>query len=233
MMSKRFGTAHHRWLHAVSGLIGILVLSGCPSGASPREPLTLKIGYVSPQTGALARFGEADAFAVNHMSRFFQTHPLRIADATYRVEIIMKDSRSDPAQAGEAARDLIRDDQVDLMLVAATAQTVNPVADQCEASGVPCISTASPWQSFVQGRGASKNKPFTWTYHFFWGLDDVASVYEDMWSNAATNKKAAALWPNDPDGTLWSDPANGVVSSALATGISVIDPVVHPTGTRD
>ena len=41
----------------------------------------------------------------------------------------------------EEAAKLINEDGVDLMLVASTPETVNPVADQCEAAGVPCIST--------------------------------------------------------------------------------------------
>ncbi len=67
------------------------------------------------------------------------------------------------------------------MVVASTPETTNPVADQCEANGVPCISTVAPWQPYFFGRQKPSTappdaKPFEWTYHFFWGLEDVIAV---------------------------------------------------------
>ena len=47
------------------------------------------------------------------------------------------------------ATKLITEDAVDLMVVASTPETTNPVSDQCEANGVPCISTVAPWQPWV------------------------------------------------------------------------------------
>jgi hypothetical protein len=44
------------------------------------------------------------------------------------------------------AADLILTDEVDLILVASTPETTNPVSDQCEIYEVPCISTVAPWQ---------------------------------------------------------------------------------------
>ena len=57
------------------------------------------------------------------------------------MEILVRDSQSNPARAAEVARDLIDRDQVSLMLVSSTPETTNPVADVCEAAGMPCIST--------------------------------------------------------------------------------------------
>ena len=70
------------------------------------------------------------------------------------------------------------------MLVESTPETTNPVADQCEANGVPCISTVAPWQPYFFARQAdpADPKPFDWTYHFFWGLEDIIAVFLDMWS---------------------------------------------------
>ena len=72
------------------------------------------------------------------------------------------------------------------MLVASTPETTNPVADQCEANGVPCISSVAPWQPYFLGRQApNRRQPeasrSTWTYHFFWGLEDIIAVFLDMW----------------------------------------------------
>jgi branched-chain amino acid transport system substrate-binding protein len=69
------------------------------------------------------------------------------------------------------------------MLVSSTPDTTNPVSDACEANQSPCISTVAPWQSWFVGRGGQPGQTsFKWTYHFFWGLEDLISVYTDMMS---------------------------------------------------
>ncbi len=49
---------------------------------------------------------------------------LKIRDrATYDVEIVVKDSQSNPNRAAQVAKDLIVKDEVNLMLVASTSNT--------------------------------------------------------------------------------------------------------------
>ena len=62
-----------------------------------------------------------------------------------------------------------------------TPDTTNPVADQAEVNEVPCITTNCPWQPYFFGRNGDPKKGFTWTYHFFWGLEDVIASYLPMW----------------------------------------------------
>src|SRR5690606_7899277 len=126
-----------------------------------------------PRTGALAAYGDADAFAMTHLRRHFERHPLRIGAEDYAVDIIARDSESDVAQAATVATDLLRGDAVDLILVGGTAATVNPVAEVCAALGVPCISTAAPWEEVTSGSA----ERLAWAYHFFWGIADAALVY--------------------------------------------------------
>jgi hypothetical protein len=65
-----------------------------------------------------------------------------------------------------------------------------PVADaSCEANGTPCISSVAPWQSYFFGRKGTPDKPFKWTYHFFWGLEDLIGVYSEIWPGVPTNTK--------------------------------------------
>lgn len=165
---------------------------------------TLKIGYVSPVTGPLAGFGEADAFVIDQMKAHYADKELKVGDKSYKVEIIVKDAQSDSKRAGEVAADLINKDGVDIVLSTGTPDITNPVADQCEANATPCITTVAPWQPYFLGRGGTPDKPFSWTYHFFWGLEDVAVTFEDMWSQVETNKQVGALFPNDTDGQAWA-----------------------------
>ena len=50
----------------------------------------------------------------------------------YDVQIVLKDSQSNPNRAGEVANDLILKDKVALVLTAGTPETANPVSDACE-----------------------------------------------------------------------------------------------------
>jgi branched-chain amino acid transport system substrate-binding protein len=232
-MTARIGSP--RRLIAVACLVGALVLGGCTSGPGDAggELAKIKIGYVTPKTGALAAYGEADSVVIAHMKRFFQTHPVQIGETAYSVDIVVKDSQSDPTRAAMMADELIDTDRVDLILVASTSETTNPVADRCEARSVPCISTVAPWQAFYFARGGRPGSAFAWTYHFFWGFEDVEAVYRDMWSQLDTNQKAAALWPDDPSTTPWRDPVNGVGAAATENGFSIVDPGPYPKDTKD
>jgi branched-chain amino acid transport system substrate-binding protein len=63
-----------------------------------------------------------------------------------------------------------------------------------------------------------------WTYHFFWGLEDIIGVFLDLWESQDTNKVVGALWPNDGDGLAWSSPEVGFPPALEAAGYTVIDP---------
>ena len=150
----------------------------------------ITVGYVSPQTGPLAGFGEADKYVINKMTDYFKKNPLVIKGKKYSVKVILKDAQSKSSVAASAASDLINNDNVNLILASSTPDITNPVADQCEANAVPCITTVAPWQAYFLGRqkDPSKPVPFKWTYHFFWGLEDVIATYQDIWSQVSTNK---------------------------------------------
>jgi branched-chain amino acid transport system substrate-binding protein len=75
----------------------------------------VKIGYVSPQTGALASFALADNFVVKQVNQAL-AKGITSGGKTRTVEIIVKDSQSNPNRAADVARDLINADKVDLVL---------------------------------------------------------------------------------------------------------------------
>jgi len=128
--------------------------SGSSSGAAAGR--TIKVGMVSPVTGALAAFGEADGYCVTRWKEAVKDGITTADGVVHPVEIIVKDSQSDSNRAATVAGDLITSDGVDIMMVTSTSDTVVPVADQAEALGVPCVSSDSPWQPFYFGRGATR-----------------------------------------------------------------------------
>ncbi len=185
-----------------SAAAGLAVLGGLGSAPALAQNRTLKIGYVSPQTGPLAGFAEADEYILSAV-REQLAQGLNIRGNSHPVEILVRDSQSNPNRAAEVASDLILGEDVDLMLVASTPETTNPVADQCEIMEVPCISTVAPWQPWMFTRGGAPDTGFRWTYHFFWGLEDLMANYTNMWNQLDTNKVVGGMFPNDGDGNAW------------------------------
>jgi branched-chain amino acid transport system substrate-binding protein len=204
--------------------------SAAASGAAGGAVETIKVGMVTPQTGPIAGFGAADEFIVDQMSAWFASHPIQAGGKSYNVETIVKDSQSDPKRAGEVAAELINQDGVQVVLAHGTPDTVNPVSDQCEANAIPCITSDAPWQPYFFGRGGDPEKPFKWGYHFFWGLEDVTAVFQDMWSKIPTNKKVGGLFPNDPDGQAWGDAFPDLLKG---NGYTLTNPGLYENGTQD
>ena len=193
---------------------------------------TVKIGFTAPLTGPLAGFGEANAFILEGINKL-TADGLMLGDKSYTVEIIQKDVESSSDAAASRAGELILDDGVDIMLAIATPEMINPVADQCEANGVPCLSTLAPWQPYFFGRGGDPAVGFDWTYHFFWGADQLVGVFVDMWNTVETNKKVGMLCPNDPDGNALASAETGFPAGATAAGYTMVDPGRFETLTAD
>lgn len=193
---------------------------------------TVKIGFVSPQTGPLAPFGEADRWVIEQMKAAFKDG-LVIGGRKHEVQIILKDSQSNPNRAGEVANDLILKDKVALLLTAGTPETANPVSDAAELNEVPCISSVVPWQPWFFGRKGNPAKGFDWTYHIFWGLEDVIANFTSGWKSVQTNKKVGALFPNDGDGNAWGDKELGFPKPLQQMGFSLTDPGRFQNGTQD
>ena len=229
MSDETKGRGRREFLRVAGGSAAAFALHGIRPGraAAQRGTRTLKIGYVSPQTGPLAGFGETDAFVVGGI-RKAAGKGLSIRGQSFPVEVLVRDSQSDPNRAAEVASRLILSDKVDLMLVSSTPETTNPVSDQCEANGTPCVSSVCPWQPWFFGRGGKPDTGFKSTYHFFWGLEDIIGVFVDMWDTLPTNKVVGALWPNDGDGNAWGDPQRGFPPALTKAGYKLVDPGRFP-----
>jgi branched-chain amino acid transport system substrate-binding protein len=176
-----------------------------------------KIGLVSPTTGPLAGFGEAQDWIIAGLKDSIGKLPVPI-------EIIAKDSQSNPNRAAEVATELIEKDGVKLLLAKDTPDTTNPVADQAELNGVPCITNNCPWQPYFFGRGGNPAEGFKWTYHYFWGLEDVIANFLGIWDQSGAAKVVGGLFPNDADGNAWGDPKLGLPEPLAKAGYKLVDP---------
>ncbi|MEN3306347.1 MAG: branched-chain amino acid transport system substrate-binding protein [Micromonosporaceae bacterium] len=217
---------------AASGLAACKVGGGSTSsGSGGGTTGTLKVGFVSPRTGATAGFGEPDSFVLTQ-ARKALAGGLTVGGKKYNVTIIDKDSQSDPQRAAQVANDLINAESVDLMLTTSTPETVNPVSDAAEAAGVPCISTVVPWEAWYFGRGAKPGQPspYKYTFHFCFGVEQFALAYTHLWPQVSTNKKVGVMWPNDSDGNAIREALGPLLKKA---GYTIVDPGAYTDGTND
>ena len=94
-------------------------------------------------------------------------------------------------------------------------------------------SRPCPWQPWFIGRKGDPAKGFDYTYHFFWGLEDVIAVFLGDVGQLDTNKLVGGLFPNDADGNAWGDPKNGLPPALAAAGYKLTDPGRYQNLTDD
>jgi branched-chain amino acid transport system substrate-binding protein len=229
MTEQRTGLSRRRFLASSAAAAGAIALGAGTNSAQAAD--TLKVGFISPRTGPLGGFGEGDGYILD-LARKAVANGFKVGDKTYAVTIVDQDTQSDPARAGQLAKDLINNQGIDMMLTTSTPEVVNPVADACEAAGVPCLSTIVPWEAFYFGRGAKPGapSPFKWTYHFSFGTGIFAKTYLSMWASVPTNKKIGVMYPNDADGNAIRANLAPLLEKG---GYTIVDPGPYEDGTTD
>ena len=190
----------------------------------------VKIGYVTPVTGSIAAFGQADKFCADLWSAAIGDGLVLGDGQKHPISFQIQDSQSDSMRASQVAGDLIQNTKVDIIMASASPDTVNPVADEAEAQSTPCITTDCPMEPYYFGRGATPDKPFKWTYHAFWGLTQIENVSLSLWEQYTTNKVVGACWPNNTDGNAYRDAYPPFITK---NGYKLIDGGKYPEPNED
>jgi branched-chain amino acid transport system substrate-binding protein len=183
-------------------------------------PETVKLGLVGPRTGALALFYQEMGWAIDAV-RKFTGNSIAINGTAHPLEIIVKDSQSDPNRASEVAQELILNDKVHIVTAFATPETVNPVSDQCEINGMPCVTNDDPLESYFFGRHGDPKKGFEWTYNFFFTGAGVLGALLAAWKRLPTDYRIGVLFANDDDGRTFAKVMPPAMEKA---GFAVVDP---------
>ena len=147
---------------------------------------------MSPQTGPLASFALADDFVVKKVTEAL-SKGITAGGKSRSIEIVVKDSQSNPTRAADMARELIFNDKVDLIVGSSTPDTTNPVADQCEANGMPNVTTIAPWEAWYFGRGAKEGTAFQYTTLFFFGMQQFTELFINMWGRMDVSQQEGRL----------------------------------------
>lgn len=190
----------------------------------------IKIGYLTHRTGPFAPFAEADAFILDNSAKAL-AGGLMIGGKKYRVEFVAKDDQSNPDRQSNLAAELINKDGVDLMLGQAT---IGPgIAQQCETNGVPCITTMTPWQAWMFPMKGDPAKGFKNVFHFFWGIDDIANVYLDIWKDLKLPKVIGSAFENTLPGNALGDLQMGMPAMFAKAGYKIVDIRKFAPGSND
>ena len=214
-----------------AGQVGLAVALGggllTKTARAAGKPEFILVGHPNPTSGPIASFGEAspwaDMLAINEINK---AGGIMIKEAGKKIPIRLKleDTASDPSKAADVASKLILNDKVDIMIALHTPDTVNPVTSICERYEVPCVSLDAPIEPWLTGG------PYKWSFHAFWSVNDVIDVYSGIWDQISTNKVVGALWPNDPDGKVWSEMFPPKLKER---GFKVVDVGRFPYGMQD
>jgi branched-chain amino acid transport system substrate-binding protein len=215
------------------------ILSACSSGTKTASAAastnTITLGYVAPFTGSLAGFASADKFVIDTIRNTpAYAKGFRAGGKTYQVNIIATDSQSDPNRASQLARQLILNNNVDMLLTSSTPETVNPVAVVAQTEGVPCAATNDPWESWYAGLGGNPASPtttFQYCTLFFFGLRELNDCFVPMWNRLPAKTKNVALqYPNDADGNAFRAVLPPLMKQA---GYNPVDGGAYTDGTTD
>jgi branched-chain amino acid transport system substrate-binding protein len=228
MSQAQEGVTRRAALKAAAAATATLAM---PAIVRAQDDATIRIGFISPLTGPLGLFGETDAYTLDLIRKRFDKG-LEIGGKAYKVKIFDRDAQSDPNKASELAGDLILNENIHIMIPASTTDIINSAADQCELNGVPAISAGAPWQAVVMPRGGDK-KPFDWTYHFFWGLEDALATFVGLWQTVDTNRKVGMLFPRNADGETWGNDSYGLPPAVRKAGFQTVIPSMFQPRTND
>lgn len=233
------GQLSRRSFLGVTGLAlggGLAGVAGCSSslksttssGASGGSGGTIKIGFISPETGQLSVFTQSNGYVLGQV-RAALAKGLTIGGKKYSVEIIAGDSQSSSARAASVASQMVQQDSVDMLLATATPETVIPVSSQAEASGVPCVLTICPWEQWYYKSNGAANT-FKYSYMYFLGTQEETNLFASVWQKASTNHVIGGLWPNDVDGAGFQ---KYITKKADSLGWKVVPSGAYTDGTAD
>ena len=226
---QRKGISKRDLLKSAAALTAGVALPSGTAFAADKD--TLRIGYISPRTGPFAPFAEADEFIIGQFQKAM-ADGITVGGKKYKVELLTRDDQSNPDRASNLAVELINKHNVDLML-AQGALGVVPVSQQCELNGIPCITTMTPWQAWLFPLKGDPAKGFKNVFHFFWGIEDIANVYLDIWSDLPTNKVVGTVFSNDVPGNAMGDLKLGMPGAFAQAGYKIVDIGKFPIGADD
>ena len=189
-----------RILAILAAITLIVSLAACSNGngqdhqGDPADEVIVRVGFVYPKTGDLASFGEYTEEWTKYAVDQANSKGITIDGKKATISLITADSKSDPKEARAAAKQLIEEKNIDIMITSKTADTTVPVSEICEKKGVLCLSVDTPDEAWA----VNSHK-----YSFHAGFDIASEVncFMDAWEQIGTNGRVGVMHPNDSEGS--------------------------------
>ncbi len=155
------------------------VVSGCgESGTYATQKNFVTIGCVCPLTGDLADYGEgsleteeAAVAAINESGGLY----IDTLERKLKVRFVIADSESTEEGAKAAAKKLIEEDNVDVMICTSGTMTVNAVSEVCEKAQVPCFSANAENEAWLA------NGPYQYCFNCSYDYKSRIEALADVW----------------------------------------------------
>jgi branched-chain amino acid transport system substrate-binding protein len=215
-MDKEFTLRSRR--HVLKGLAagaGVAAI-GLPSGAYAQSEGTIRIGYIDQLTGIRSNFGETAPWVVEQVQEVLKGG-VEIDGKLWDVEILVRDSQSDPNRMGSLGNELVLRENVDLLLVADGLAA--PALEICDQNGTPAISTILQWEPFYAARGGTPETGYPYSFLFFWSGADIIQNYIGMWKESGIEPVVGTFYEDNDFGRGFSE---GMAGALTANGFTEV-----------
>ena len=213
------------------GTGALAAAAALPFGRAFAQEDTIRIGFIGALSGIRASFGASTLYTIDQI-KAATANGIEIDGKTYKVEIIVKDDQSTPTRSLQVGNELILNDNPDIILVsdAEAATAIGPISD---ARGIPTLSTMGPWQAWAFSRRYDPAVGFPFTFHFFFGVDELGALFPKMWDTVETNKKVGMFYADNDAGRVFSDPNIGFPKPFTEAGYELVDTGLFRLDTDD
>jgi branched-chain amino acid transport system substrate-binding protein len=184
-----------------------LVASGCTSSGSDAPRGEIPIGVSIEQTGVGSVLGSAELNALNLVAEKVNQKGV----LGKKIKLVVKDNKSDGAQAVTKVKGLIEEDKVVALIGGATSPTSLATVDLAEQRGVPMIS---------MGAAETIISPIAQRQYIFKTPTNSAAIIDVLMRELIANnvKKVGILAVNNPYG---DNGVKGVKAGTERTGVTI------------
>ena len=194
-----------------------------PVNPDDSTDVVVKVGFVYPKTGVLASFGEYTEEWTKYVIDQINQKGLTIDGKTAQISLITADSQSDPEVARQAAKKLIDDKNIDIMITSKTADTTVPVSEICERKGVVCLSVDTPDEAWAV-------KGHKYSFHAGFDISSELNCFMEAWDQISTNNRVGVMHPNDSEGSTM---INTLPDYVEGKGYTAYDPGAYLPGQQN
>jgi branched-chain amino acid transport system substrate-binding protein len=182
-------------LRAAISFLWVIALLGARS--APADDLV--IGASVPLSGPLASFGAFQRWGYERaVAEVNRNGGITLAGARHTVRLLIRDDRSDANVVSSNIETLLSREHASFLLGSCTPALVNAGALVAERHKVPMVTGCDPHRAFVSVR------PWKYVWDLFFDEADLAAAPFQALAAAgvSTNRKAADLHDNGPDGQV-------------------------------